>query len=122
MPKITQGGGASFDPNQPVDPIEAADPRSPVPDPNAPRERPGEDGTAFAKYQDDSEVEYEGRSPEPVVWPDRPALNASKPEWVEFAQLVNEMVDKPPIEDPAATGVTKPDLVAAYREYGNVVG
>lgn len=123
MPKITDKGGPSFDPTKPVDPIEAADPRSPVPDPNAPRERPGEDGTAFAKHQDDDagEVEYEGRSPEPKpVMPDRPALNASKPEWVEFAQLVNEMVDEPPIEDP--TAATKAELIEAYREYGNVVG
>ncbi len=70
MPKITQGGGPSFDPTQPVDPGEAADPRSPVTDPNAARERPGEDGTGFAKYADTNEVEYEGRSPEPEVEPE----------------------------------------------------
>lgn len=117
MPKITDKGGPSFDPQQPVDPIEAADPRSPVPDPNAPRERPGEDGTAFAKYNDTSEVEYEGRSPE-VEWPERPSLNANKPDWVAFALAVNQLVERSPIDDPTADDVTKQALVDAYREYG----
>lgn len=126
MPKITQGRGASFDPNQPVDPIEAADPKSPVPDPNTPRERPGEDGTAFAKYADTNEVEYGGRTLD-YQWPDRPSLNANKPEWVQFASLVNQVLtrhleESAPIEDPAADDVTKTQLVDAYREYGNQPG
>lgn len=122
MPKITEKGGASFDPSQPVDPIEAADPRSPVPDPNAPRERPGEDGTAFAKYEETSEVEYAGRSPE-IEWPERPSSHAAKSEWVTFAQLVNQVLtvhleEAPPVEDPAAGDVTKTMLIEAYREFG----
>ncbi|HJV15622.1 MAG TPA: hypothetical protein VJ625_17180 [Propionibacteriaceae bacterium] len=52
----------------------------------------------------------------------RPASSANKPEWITFADLVNQQRDRDneerPIDNPADPKVTKDQLIDAYGQFG----
>ena len=115
MPKITKQG-ASFEEDAPGTPKllpgEGVTPEARLQ--RGPRERPGEQGDRFAEVNvPQPRADMSGLT--------APSPSANKPEWVAFAEQVNERIAESeegiPIDDPS--GATKPELVEAYGEYGN---